>query len=541
MPFEFIIPTDADPIQLHLAEGESAIFVGANGAGKTRLAVHIEQTAGEKAHRISAHRALILKPDVPKISEEKALRGLRLGNVNEDAKLFHRDLHRWHRGPATGLLNDFDHLVQALFAEQSITSLETHKLARARTLIEAKQTKFERLQSIWDRLLPHRALAITGDDIKTFIPQNEVKYSASEMSDGERAIFYLIGQTLVAKTNSLLVIDEPELHIHRSILSKLWDLLENERPDCSFVFITHDLHFGASRVGQKYFVKNYLPDPKWTIQPVPQDTGFPEDITTLLLGSRRPILFVEGEVSSLDKAVYRCVYPEWTVIPRGSCKDVIHAVSTLRNNSHLAHVHCAGIVDADGYSSEEAQEFARPGISVLPVAELENIFLLPNVSREIASAAHFDSIQATERLDALANDIFTFAQTAGVLDSASKRHCLRSIDRILKKIDLSNQPTIDQMDRQLRALIQGLEPSAIAAEYSTKVESAIQARDLNALLSLLDNKGMFAKAGLRLRENSRQAFESWLVRLLLNDSAPALLAQLRQVLPSLQLPEAAAH
>jgi ABC-type branched-subunit amino acid transport system ATPase component len=66
-------------------------------------------------------------------------------------------------------------------------------------------------------------------------------YKASEMSDGERAIFYMIGQTLAAAENSLLIFDEPELHVHRSIMDKLWDDLEAARQDCAFVFITHDL------------------------------------------------------------------------------------------------------------------------------------------------------------------------------------------------------------------------------------------------------------------------------------------------------------
>ena len=74
------------------------------------------------------------------------------------------------------------------------------------------------------------------------------------MSDGERAIFYLIGQTLLADENILLIIDEPELHVHRSIMSKLWDELEAIRADCALVFITHDLEFAASRAAQKFVI-----------------------------------------------------------------------------------------------------------------------------------------------------------------------------------------------------------------------------------------------------------------------------------------------
>ena len=99
------------------------------------------------------------------------------------------------------------------------------------------------------------------------------------MSDGERAVFYLIGQTLSAANDSLIIFDEPELHIHRAIMSRLWDELEAARPDCGMVLISHDLEFVASRKGQKFVVTNYTPSAGWTIEQVPEDTGFTEEIT----------------------------------------------------------------------------------------------------------------------------------------------------------------------------------------------------------------------------------------------------------------------
>ena len=77
--FQFSIPTDQEKADFELAPGNSLIFVGANGGGKTRLAVQIEEALRLRAHRISAHRALTLNPDVAKISEKKALMGLAPG------------------------------------------------------------------------------------------------------------------------------------------------------------------------------------------------------------------------------------------------------------------------------------------------------------------------------------------------------------------------------------------------------------------------------------------------------------------------------
>jgi predicted ATPase len=68
-------------------------------------------------------------------------------------------------------------------------------------------------------------LIISGDDVQVKVPPRGDPYTAAEMSDGERAAFYLIGQTLMAPENSLIIFDEPELHIHRSIMSTLWEEL----------------------------------------------------------------------------------------------------------------------------------------------------------------------------------------------------------------------------------------------------------------------------------------------------------------------------
>lgn len=235
-------------------------------------------------------------------------------------------------------MNDFDFLLQALFADQNNKALLTHNRVRAGSHAPASPTNLEILTEIWERIHPHRRLFITGDDIQVAANYASEQYSAQEMSDGERATFYLLGQALTAERDSLLIVDEPELHLHPSIIAKLWDEIESARSDCAFVFITHDLNFASSRACSKYVIGRYESTPTWDIELVEATKYFTEELTTLILGSRKPILFVEGAESSLDQAVYRCCYPEWTVIPRGSCEDVIHSVVTMRQNSSLTRV-----------------------------------------------------------------------------------------------------------------------------------------------------------------------------------------------------------
>lgn len=129
MTFTFSIPTQSESLAVEFDPGETVIFVGANGGGKTRLTVHIEDELKDAAHRVSAHRALMMNPEVQKISERQALSGLRFGytgSASNEATVQHRHGHRWGSKNAIRLLNDFDYIIQALFADQSNTSLKAY-------------------------------------------------------------------------------------------------------------------------------------------------------------------------------------------------------------------------------------------------------------------------------------------------------------------------------------------------------------------------------------------------------------------------------
>jgi ABC-type branched-subunit amino acid transport system ATPase component len=531
--FSFEIPGPTAPLPLTVSVGSSLIFVGANGGGKTRLAVLIEEKLGAAAHRISAHRALNLNPGVPKISERSALAGLRTGNVSEKAQLGHRTSHRWQHKEAVVLLSDFDYLIQALFAEQANTSLGTHRQMRAGHLTEAKPTKLERLVEIWQRLLPHRQLHVTGDDIEVSSAGSTAKYPASQMSDGERSIFYMIGQALVAAEGSLLIVDEPELHVHRSIMSKLWDELEAARSDCAFVFITHDLEFAAARLAQKFSIEDYHPTPWWKLKPVPPEMGFDEATTTLILGSRVPVLFVEGTNASLDNSIYRCCFPRWTVIPRGSCQEVVHAVTTLRANRELTRIKCAGVVDADDFTEPEKAFMAERGIAILPVSEIENLVLLPEVSRAIAESEGHVGAGLQKCLQDLAAAVFA-SLTPELTESAVVRHTKRRIDRSLKRVEFGDAETVADLVTQTKQQFAALDIDAIADNARTQLAKAVADNDLPALLARYDNKGLLALAARHLKRTKAKDFENWLTRALLNDKAPAVLTAVRAALPPLK-------
>lgn len=530
MTISFTIPTSAGGKVIQIEPGTSVYFVGANGGGKTRLAVKIEETLGDKCHRISAHRALSLNPEVAKISGNAALKGLRYGNPGEGIELLHRIGSRWHQKAATSLLNDYDFLVQALFAEQSNTALESHKNVRAANGIPATQTKFEQLVEIWDRLLPHRKLNISGDNITVSVAGSTNYYPAPEMSDGERAVFYLIGQTLMAAQDSLIIFDEPELHIHRSIVAGLWDELEAVRPDCATVIISHDLEFVASRNGQKFVLRAYHPETGWTIEDVPEDSAFSEEITTLILGSRKPVLFVEGGNGSIDKAVFRACYPDWTIIPRGSCEEVLHAVVTMRANAALTRICCAGIIDADAYTEEEAEAFRISGVEILPVSEIENLFLLPEVVKAIAKSEGYDENEIGQRVAQVHNDLMAHAAEQKNQLATILRYCRRRIDRILKKIDLSGASDVNALSVAYVERTGSLDVNSLGQLASDAMQSAIARQDVADLLRWYDNKGILTLVA-KVKGVTKDKFEQWVVRVMRSGTVPEMTNALKARLP----------
>lgn len=93
------------------------------------------------------------------------------------------------------------------------------------------------LQRIWKSVFPQRDIKLDDAKVTAVYSDNEGsrEYKGRDMSDGERVALYLIAQTLCVPKNKTIIIDEPEVHLHRSIMNRLWTAIENERQDCLFI------------------------------------------------------------------------------------------------------------------------------------------------------------------------------------------------------------------------------------------------------------------------------------------------------------------
>lgn len=533
-PATIAVPTFSGTVAIEAKAAASIVFIGANGAGKTRLGVFLDRMlsrSGQEVHRIAAHRSLKLNPKVVPPSFQVATNRLHYGH--DDGNFKNKDGYRFQNAPETTLLNDFDHVLASLYAENNDVSITYRQacMANPGSLQPPPSAKIDKLKSIWEAMLPHRQLVVLGGNIKTKTTEGQ-EYSASDMSDGERVIFYLIAQSLLAKPGTLLIFDEPELHINKSILAKLWDEIESARSDCAFLYITHDVEFASSRhAATKFALRSYRKEPNeaWDIELVPEEAEIPDDVVATIIGSRRPVLFVEGDGGSLDSSLYRRLYDAFTVIPVGSCEQVIHTVSSFAALPELHRVGSAGLIDADGRASDEVAYLESRGVYCLPVSEVENLLLLPNVFLALAKALKFSDEDAQSRLMTLR--IFVLDQGNQQIDAICLRYTRRRIDAAMKKIGLFGSD-VSVLDAEFKSAAASIDPLAIFADAKAVLAAAIAASDYEKVLYYYDNKSLLTEVAKQLGYQ-RKSLEEFIGRALRSDDNSELHAALAGYLPSI--------
>ncbi|MBL0119922.1 MAG: ATP-binding protein [Saprospiraceae bacterium] len=105
---------------------------------------------------------------------------------------------------------------------------------------------------------------------------------------------YLIGQCLCIPENSIIIIDEPEIHIHKSLVDKLWNQIESHIQNKLLIYITHDLDFASSRTdAKKIWIQEYNGNNQWFWEDTPVDENLPEGLMLEIIGNRKDVIFVK--------------------------------------------------------------------------------------------------------------------------------------------------------------------------------------------------------------------------------------------------------
>ena len=524
-------PSTSDSLISGVESQGSIVILGPNGSGKTRLGSWIEFQSDktDKVHRISAQKSLTMPVVSTSTSVDNAKADLMFGY--SQGGIGHKTGHRWSGNPNTSLLNDFERLLIYLFSDENDVSIKYRTHAKqSKVWSEPPETKLDIIKRIWEHVLPHRRLIIGGGKVETKVNDDGTPpYSAAEMSDGERVIFYLIGQSLSAPTDGIVVIDEPELHLHKSIQSILWDKIEAERQDCLFVYLTHDVEFAASRANATKVCLKGFNGEKWDWYVIPEDAEIPEEIFLEIAGSRKPVLFIEGDRSSLDYFFYPKLYPNLTVVPAGGCENVIHATASFSSDrlKTLHRVSSFGLVDRDFRDVDEVTYLKGLGVYVLELSELENLLLTGEVLRFVADKLH--------RTDFA--DIFEKCKELVLDDMAqNKERLISSIcaTKVEKKLRRFNAKAVGEaaLVTSLDVLIKTIDIPAIYQETQNGIEEVLSSNDYEGAIRVYSNKGL-TKQVSSLFGFKPKDFVDFVQRLVSTKDGENLLSKMQTKIPNI--------
>lgn len=514
--FSIVLPKK-DSNLVEVEAYQSVLFIGANGSGKSRLGTWMELQSPQKdiVHRISAQRALAMPDHTTPTTIEKAQNNLLYGSADlgTTEPIWYKTHMRWANKPAISSLNDYDKLMVYLYSDKvelNSKYIESVRLSDKR--IEPLITKLDKIKNIWEKTLPHRELIIGGLTIQTRVRgADNVVYNSSEMSDGERVIFYLIGQCLAAPENGIIIIDEPEIHLHKSVQIPLWKNIEKLRPDCKFVYMTHDIDFAAAlHEAKKIWLKSY-DGSCWDWEDVPDVEGLPESLLIEILGSRKPIVFVEGENGSYDVSLYRAVLNSFLVIPSGSCSQVIQSVKALRTSEKLHHMEVFGIIDRDRRVDAEIQSLLSYGIYNLSVAEVENLFCVPEVINLVSEKLVRNPAQDLQSV----KDYVLRAISSELENQIS----LRVVGEVKFKLNCFDEKAkgINGIRAALKLLAEEINVEQLYNESLSLFKKVVDERDYLLALKLYNRKSLSSQVSRHLGLANGQLAEL-VIRMVNNDS-----------------------
>lgn len=251
----------------------------------------------------------------------------------------------------------------------------------------------EKYKEIFTTILPGKTLLDinpASPGVFRFTDQSGQELKFDALSSGEQEVIKVLFD--VARKDirhSVIIVDEPELHLHPTLTFKLIETLKSIGDHTNqFIFLTHspDLISTYYSTGDVYFIDqkegagnqaHRLSDLEHEHKEVAALVG--QNLGLFAVGKK--LVFVEGEKSSIDRQSYQriaqTIDPEIRVLPAGSVLNIL----TLSNIEEQIRKAIFGIElymirDRDGLSDQQVSMLEKNGrIKCLRRRHIENYFL----------------------------------------------------------------------------------------------------------------------------------------------------------------------
>ena len=460
----------------------TTVIIGANGAGKTSLINELRKNSIDQMYVLPAQKLLCFATHIQDrnvVDEESYI------NEFNNISLKYETIDLYLNQIDANFSNAFTKLITLLVKD--IMAVATDHF---RGKNESSLSLWQKLEKIWNKIKPEIKFDIDTKNTVVKVEKNGSIYSINGLSDGERCILFYIGNVLLAPENSYIVVDEPETFLNAAVYNELWDLLISERPDCQFIFASHNMDFVQSRTNATYiWCKKFEAPYDFDYEQLEESQEFQEFPLTLLAevsGTRKPILFCEGTKTSIDYQIYSKLFSEFCFVkPVQGHKQVIQYTKAYNNLQLLYGNTAYGIIDNDWMNESSIQEQKEQNIFVLPFNEVEMMLVDEAV---VKSCLHFDDDKEKQQ------KFENFQQS--IIES-----CKEKKDKIIslalkKRVDeflegnciQNNKPTKEDVEEFLKSLVDEFDASSTVDNITSIVEASLNSSDFSAILKICNLK-----------------------------------------------------
>ncbi len=455
------------------------VIVGANGAGKTRFTNRLCADLGDAAYRLSVIDALYKSgaPD-PEHSMIDRLHAESTLSASEKAR------------PQSRL----ERLLAIMMSDELVNLLQYKVAVNRGEKVEIAPTRLDRLIHLWSEIIPDNKVLVESGKILFARNDSPDKYNVVRLSDGERAVLYYGAAMLYAPKGAVVVVDSPEMFLHSTTIQSLWNRIEQMRPDCTMVYATHDLEFASSlhNAALVWVQSCDTAASTWQYQIMPDsDDALTGEVYMAIIGARKPVLFIEGDERSIDARLYPLIFRDYSVKSLGSCNKVIEATRTFNDLNGFHHLTAMGIVDRDRRDEGEVSYLRRKNIMVPDVAEIENLLMLEDVIRAVATYKQ-------QNPDKAANSVkrSVLSQFRADLRSQALQHTRHRVKRTVEyRID-GRFADISALEDHINNLVNEIQPRKLYERLCREFHNYLAESDYNSVLRVYNQKSMLSASNV---------------------------------------------
>lgn len=517
---DFSVPGPADlTSSLSVDSGHPLFIVGRNGTGKSALMNWLLRISPPNAVYLPGSRTALFDGESLSLtpsSRRDLASNLGVWDNNDDARWRNHSGNRRNE-KAIHDLTAAEHQYKNDCANTIALNSDASETAAAIAKLQAKESPLDKVNQILEQANIAVQLLIADNELKATSGGNIFSYA--RMSDGERIALILVAEVISAKPGAVFLIDEPELHLHRLIVTPLVATLIRSRPDCEFVISTHELDLPTSIAKSKVCIVRsvtWQSDGQvqyWDFDIVDRTDDLPEGLVTDILGSRRRVLFTEGSASSLDVPMYSVLFPKVSIRPKGSCKDVKQAVIGIRSTTSLHHTEAFGLIDNDGMSEQAIIDFQVENIHPLPFFSVESLYydvdVLAAVATRQAATHGADEEKQAELIAGYLADVISEGIAAAAKQGTGEHLAGRLAERQVRDALLTQMPKRDELIEATSSTIEIGGQSAYPAELA-RFQAMLAANDLHSIIARypVRHSGILGAVAKALKFQGRSDYET---------------------------------